>query len=253
MEAVQAAQPGFETLPPPVAVASAATGSPPASKAADNSGSAMSGGASSANPPPVVRSANAAYGSASPSGSLQGQGQSLGGFDLASLPATQASTAPSGSGGSVPAAATETPSAEKPAGLSTVIASLDVPPEELARDEDAVDLSKITPAKPPPPPPPKKADPPKPAHPSRHWVQVAGGANRDTLGREWKRVADIAPAAFKGKKGWWTPLNATNRVLAGPFENVGAAQDFVNQLAKSDIAAFTFTSAEGQVITELKR
>jgi hypothetical protein len=60
-----------------------------------------------------------------------------------------------------------------------------------------------------------------------------------------------APEAFKGKQGWSTPLNATNRVLAGPFKSNDAAQDFVNALAKKGVSAFPFTSAKGQKVDKL--
>lgn len=92
---------------------------------------------------------------------------------------------------------------------------------------------------------------PKKLEPSRLWVQVAGGANEDTLPKEWARVRDKAPAAFKGKQGWTTPLRATNRVLAGPFASEDEARSFVNTLAKQGISAFTFTSEAGQKITRL--
>ena len=90
-----------------------------------------------------------------------------------------------------------------------------------------------------------KADPP------RIWVQVAGGANEGDLPKAWARVKAKAPEAFKGKQGWSTPLNATNRVLAGPFKSDDAAQDFVNALAKKGISAFRFTSAKGQKVDKL--
>lgn len=89
------------------------------------------------------------------------------------------------------------------------------------------------------------------AEPSRFWVQVAGGANEKTLDRAFAEVVGKAPALMKGKQGWWTPLNATNRVLTGPFKSEDAAQDFVNKLAGTGISAFPFTSRDGQKITKL--
>jgi hypothetical protein len=101
--------------------------------------------------------------------------------------------------------------------------------------------TKKTPAK----PDPKKADP------ARIWVQVAGGANEKTLPATWQKLVKQAPAAFKGKSGWTTPLRATNRLLAGPFKSDKDAQGFVNALRKEDISAFVFTSEAGQKITKL--
>ncbi|HVI99590.1 MAG TPA: SPOR domain-containing protein [Sphingomonas sp.] len=89
------------------------------------------------------------------------------------------------------------------------------------------------------------------AEPSRVWVQVAGGANESNLARAFARVVDKAPALMKGKQGWWTPLNATNRVLAGPFKSTAEAQAFVNKLAGAGVSAFPFTSKDGQKVTRL--
>lgn len=86
---------------------------------------------------------------------------------------------------------------------------------------------------------------------ARIWVQVAGGANQGDLPKEWARVVQKAPAAFKGKQGWSTPLRATNRVLAGPFTTEAAARAFVNMIAKAGVSGFTFTSAAGQKIVKL--
>jgi tetratricopeptide (TPR) repeat protein len=89
------------------------------------------------------------------------------------------------------------------------------------------------------------------ANPSRIFVQVAGGANEHDLPKAWAKVKAKAPDAFKGKAGWSTPLNATNRVLAGPFKTDDAAQDFINALKKKGISAFPFTSTKGQKIDKL--
>jgi tetratricopeptide (TPR) repeat protein len=184
--------------------------------------------------------------------------------------ALAAASLPQGAG-SQPA----TPAAPAPAparvSLSSVIASISVPPEELAPDENAVDITKIKPL--PPKVDPKVAEakkladkkaeekkaaakkaaakPAPPKHPKRYWVQVAGGANRADLSKEWKRLTGEAPALFKGKQGWWTPLNATNRLLTGPFSGPNEAQSFVNTLAKNKLSGFSFTSPEGQEVTKL--
>ena len=97
----------------------------------------------------------------------------------------------------------------------------------------------------------KKKNDPKVLEPSRIWVQVAGGANESTLPKEWEKVRAKAPAAFRGKSGWTTPLRATNRVLAGPFKTNDEARAFVNALSKEGLSAFTFTSDAGQKVTKL--
>ena len=145
----------------------------------------------------------------------------------------------------------------KPKSFAELMRGIDVPVEERARNVDAVDITAISPAKPKPkakPAPkakPKPKEPPKPEHPSRHWVQVAGGADTKALKAEWRRMTRKAPDAFKGMNGWTTPLNKTNRILTGPFDSQKAAQAFVNKLAKEDVSAFTFTSDKGQVIDKL--
>ncbi|NIJ66320.1 Flp pilus assembly protein TadD [Sphingomonas leidyi] len=96
----------------------------------------------------------------------------------------------------------------------------------------------------------KKPDPAK-TDPSRIWVQVAGGANEESLAKAWKGVVAKAPAAMKGKGAWTTPLRATNRVLAGPFKTSAEAQAFVNTLGKAGVSGFVFTSEAGQKVTKL--
>lgn len=96
----------------------------------------------------------------------------------------------------------------------------------------------------------KKDDPAK-KEPARIWVQVAGGANQRDLIKAWNAAKAKAPAAFKGRKSWTTPLRVTNRVLTGPFKTRDEAQDFVNSVAKSGISAFVFESEAGQKIDPL--
>ena len=88
------------------------------------------------------------------------------------------------------------------------------------------------------------------AEPSRIWVQVAGGANEGDLDKAWAAAKGTA-SALAGRKGWTTPLRATNRVLAGPFKTDAEARAMVNQLAKQGISAFPFTSDPGQKVTRL--
>ncbi|HWT12490.1 MAG TPA: SPOR domain-containing protein, partial [Allosphingosinicella sp.] len=91
----------------------------------------------------------------------------------------------------------------------------------------------------------------QPSHPSRHWVQIAGGANRAGLPREFARLRAQAPE-LAGRAAWTTPLNATNRLLVGPFPSSREAQEFVNRLAQREVAAFAWTSPAGQEIERLQ-
>lgn len=243
-------RPGFTSVPP---VSSPSTGSAPSQAV----GSAQ------------VQSLPASQ-SSTPPGAAE---KAATGFDLARMgpiaPAPE--TASLASSSPPPAAIVSATPAPERISLSAVIASITVPPQELVPDENAVDITKLKPA--PPKVDPKLAEakkleakkaeekkaaakkaaakPAPPKHPKRYWVQVAGGANRADLAKEWKRLTGEAPAVFKGKQGWWTPLNATNRLLTGPFSGPNEAQSFVNTLSKSKLSGFAFTSPEGQEVTKL--
>jgi Flp pilus assembly protein TadD len=100
-------------------------------------------------------------------------------------------------------------------------------------------------------PPPKKAKPAPPAEPSRIWVQVAGGADRGALPREYARLKAKAPKLLGGRAAWTLPVNATNRLLVGPFASGKEAQAFVNQLKEQKLSGFAWTSAAGQKVEKL--
>lgn len=97
-----------------------------------------------------------------------------------------------------------------------------------------------------------KAKPePAKAEPARQWVQVAGGANVTDLPKTLRGLAAKAPAEFKGKQAWTTPLRFTNRLLVGPFKTSAEAQGFVNAIGKKGLSAFAWTSEAGQKIEKL--
>ncbi|WP_324749532.1 SPOR domain-containing protein [Sphingomonas sp. LY54] len=97
----------------------------------------------------------------------------------------------------------------------------------------------------------KKPEPVAPKEPSRVWVQVAGGANKAALPKEFDRLKDKAPKLLSGKTAWTAPLRATNRLLVGPFKTEKEAQSFVNELTKSGLTGFAWTSPEGQAVVKL--
>ena len=97
----------------------------------------------------------------------------------------------------------------------------------------------------------KKAEAAKPKEPSRVWVQIAGGADKAAMTREFARLKTKAPKLLGGRTTWTTRLKATNRLLVGPFKTDKEAQEFVNQMAKADLSAFSWTSASGQEIQKL--
>jgi len=94
-----------------------------------------------------------------------------------------------------------------------------------------------------------KAEPP--AEPSRIWVQIAGGAAKAALPREFARLKAKAPKVFGARGAYTAPLNATNRLLVGPFASSKEAQAFVNQLKAQDLSGFAWTSAAGQKVEKL--
>jgi Flp pilus assembly protein TadD len=99
---------------------------------------------------------------------------------------------------------------------------------------------------------PASAKKPAPARePSRVWVQVAGGADRAAFPHEFDRLKTKAPKLLGGRSAWAAKLNATNRLLVGPFTDAEAAQDFVNALRKADLTAFAWTSEAGEKVEKL--
>ena len=118
----------------------------------------------------------------------------------------------------------------------------------------AVDIRQITPARPKPkveaPKPPPKPAPP--AHPSRIWVQVATGRDKDALAFDWRRMSRQAAEVFRGKKASVSDWGARNRLLAGPFPTEAAANAFMTQLRTAKIdGSFVWTSPAGQVVDAL--
>jgi Flp pilus assembly protein TadD len=97
----------------------------------------------------------------------------------------------------------------------------------------------------------KKPRPAVPAEPSRAWVQIAVGAAKTALPREYARLKAKAPKLLAARGAWTAPLNATNRLLVGPFASSKEAQAFVNQLKTQDLSGFAWTSAAGQKVEKL--
>ncbi|HYW14569.1 MAG TPA: SPOR domain-containing protein [Allosphingosinicella sp.] len=98
---------------------------------------------------------------------------------------------------------------------------------------------------------PAKKPKAEPAEASRLWVQVAGGAAKAALPREFARLKAKAPKLLGARSAWTAPLNATNRLLVGPFASAREAQAFVNQLKSEDLSGFAWTSPAGQKVEKL--
>lgn len=102
------------------------------------------------------------------------------------------------------------------------------PPREVAEETEA------------------KPEPPK--HPKRYWVQVATGRDRSALRFDWRRISRKASDELGDKSGFVTSWGQSNRLLAGPYSNLRAAQRAVTALKQDGVDSFTFTSPEGQEI-----
>ena len=109
------------------------------------------------------------------------------------------------------------------------------------RGEEVFPLSGANPA-------PKAA---KPSHPSRNWVQIATGRDRDALGFDWRRIARRADGAIDGKGPYTVTWGEANRLLAGPYDSPAEAREMVNRLKAMGIDSFTFTSETGEAIEKL--
>ncbi|MFW2828636.1 SPOR domain-containing protein [Sphingomonas sp. ID0503] len=127
--------------------------------------------------------------------------------------------------------------------------AVDPPPavEEASAQKAVEEPAKPVPAKAKPKPRPK----PEPEKP-RIWVQVAGGANRSTLGREWNKLLKADPDLYSRRKPHVIDIGATNRLVVGPFASKSEAQDYVNQLSKGGRSGFRVESEKGQKVEALK-
>jgi hypothetical protein len=174
-------------------------------------------------------------------------------FDLgrvgtaAARPATPPSATPPSA---TPAPAAPVPVAPKPrprlADAFSDLAAL--PKAPSAPPPGAVDVRRLAEAR-------AKAEaakvPPKPAHPSRIWVQVGTGRELGALGFTWRGLAKDNPALFKGQSPSVSDWGRTNRLLAGPFATEAAAEAFLAKARKADLDTFLWTSPAGQVVDAL--
>lgn len=151
--------------------------------------------------------------------------------------------------------------------VDEAFAGFDAPSREVEPQAGAVDVRTVRPAAPPPPPAPKDSKDPKakdkdkskdkgrdakpvtPSHPSRIWVQVATGRDKNALNFDWKRMVREAPELFKGQRPHIASWGQTNRLLAGSFASQKEANAFLASLKKQGITGgFIWTSPAGQVV-----
>lgn len=89
------------------------------------------------------------------------------------------------------------------------------------------------------------------SNPERYWVQIASGAYKPDLDKEWDKQKSRHGKLLAGKTPWTTPYKATNRLLIGPFASKGAAQDYVNNAREAGLSSFPVTTSSGQKVDRI--
>ena len=83
-------------------------------------------------------------------------------------------------------------------------------------------------------------------------MQIATGRDKAALAFDWRRLLRQAGDPFKGKSPAVSAWGQTNRLLTGPFASEAAANAFIAQLRRADVAGpFVWTSPAGQVVDAL--
>ncbi len=85
-------------------------------------------------------------------------------------------------------------------------------------------------------------------NPARHWVQIAGGANKHDLGKEWDKLKGRWPSQLAGRSPWTMHYRFTNRLLIGPFASSKAAQDWVGERKKEGLSTFRVETRVGDPV-----
>jgi len=85
-------------------------------------------------------------------------------------------------------------------------------------------------------------------NPARHWVQIAGGANKRDLGKEWDKLKGRWSSQLAGRSPWTTHYRFTNRLLIGPFATSKAAQDWVGERKKEGFSTFRVETRAGEEV-----
>lgn len=88
-------------------------------------------------------------------------------------------------------------------------------------------------------------------NPARHWVQIAGGANKGDLDKEWAKLKGKWPSQLAGRSPWTTHYRFTNRLLIGPFPTSAAAQGWVGDRKKEGFATFRVETAAGDLVERI--
>jgi cell division septation protein DedD len=86
---------------------------------------------------------------------------------------------------------------------------------------------------------------------SRIYVQLAGGANADRMGREFDRIRKTKAALFRSRQPLVSEVKGWSRLLVGPFKDADEAQEFVNDLHAAKLEGFVWTAPGGLKLEKL--
>jgi Flp pilus assembly protein TadD len=86
--------------------------------------------------------------------------------------------------------------------------------------------------------------------PGTNWVQLAGGSHRGRMATEYSRLSAKAGKLLKSRSGYVTEGKDYFRLLVGPFDSKGDAQEFVNKLAKEGVDGFSWTRTPAKIKIE---
>jgi Flp pilus assembly protein TadD len=86
---------------------------------------------------------------------------------------------------------------------------------------------------------------------SRIYVQLAGGANADRMGREFERIRKTKASLFRSRSPLVSEVKGWSRLLVGPFKNAEEAQEFVNDLQAAKLQGFVWTAPGGLKLEKL--
>jgi Flp pilus assembly protein TadD len=130
--------------------------------------------------------------------------------------------------------------------IGTAFGDIGKPELDAHSRAGAIDIARLEAAR------ARAAKPPPPSHPSRIWVQLATGHDKDALATDWHRFVRISGGALKAYEPFVSEWGTRNRLLTGPFESEAAAKSFIQQLAKANFyGSFIWTSPAGQVVDSL--
>lgn len=117
---------------------------------------------------------------------------------------------------------------------------------------DAVDITRIVPARDPAPAPAQEEVGRRlPVNPSRHWVQLATGQDVARFRFDWRRIGGTAQGLLDGRQPYFAAWGVNNRLVTGPFSTESEAQALVTRLAANGVASFVFTSGDGERVLTL--